>query len=274
MAERTTGRVAKVAGRPGGRARGSRRRRCVPPVLALAAALAAAPVAAQSFTGRVVDETTGRGVPTAGVYLIDAAGAAVGSAIADAAGRYRLEIPSDGDYRLLVERFGYTDTESPLFAVTADRDYPVELSIRPEPIQVEGLSVRVRNERVEDWLTLAIGMSPYAVPGFRHIQGLRLREAIEKSDDGIDVLRWLYLPAFNRTGRFCVSPYTGQGCLNVYLDGRYMPAEHLETIDYRELVNVIVLPPALHLLTRRHTFDPFHANPYAGMEYTSGDTIR
>lgn len=233
----------------------------------------AAPAAAQAFTGRVVDETTGRGVPTAGVYLIDADGEAVASAIADVAGRYRIEIPADGDYRLLVERFGYTDIESPLFAVTADRDYPVELSVRPEPIQIEGLSIRVRNERVEDWLTLVVGGSPYAVRGFRHIQGARLREAIEKSDDGIDVLRWLYLPAFNRPERFCVSPYTGQGCLNVYLDGRYLPAEHLETIDYEELVNVIVLPPSLHLLTRRHTFDPFHANPYAGMEYT-GDTIR
>ncbi|MEQ9400695.1 MAG: carboxypeptidase-like regulatory domain-containing protein [Longimicrobiales bacterium] len=230
---------------------------------------------AQAFTGRVLDESTGRAVPTVAVLLLDAEGQAVASALSDGAGRYALEIPEAGEYRLAAERFGYTPTRSPLLAVTTDRTYPVDLSVRPEPIRVEGFSVTVRNERVEDWLTGYLGVSPWSLPGFRQIQGPRLAEAIARSDDGIDMLRWLYLPAFNRPGRFCVQAYTGTGCLHVYLDGRYLPSEHLEIIDFAEVVNVLVVPPRLHLLTRRHDFAPFHGFAYEGMEYgQERDTIR
>ncbi len=235
--------------------------------------LAPGSLSAQSFVGRIVDENTGGGVPTAAVHLLDASDQRRASTLADATGRYRLEIPEAGEYKLLVDRFGYMETLSPLFAVTADRDYPMELSVRPEPIRLEGLSVRVRNEKVEQWLRSAIGGSPWANPGFRMIQGQRLQDAIERSDDGIDVMRWLYLPAFNQVGRFCVRGYSASsGCLNIYLDGRYLPSEQLELIDFEELVNVIVLPPDLHLLTARHVFDPFVASPFAGWEY--GDWIR
>ena len=53
-------------------------------------ALASCPDAAsaQSFTGRITDEATGRAVPTAGVHLLDPEGRAVRSTLADAAGRY------------------------------------------------------------------------------------------------------------------------------------------------------------------------------------------
>ncbi len=224
----------------------------------------AAPAAAQSFTGQVVDETTGRPVPTAGVYLLGADDRVVRSTLADAAGRYRLEIEESGEYQIYVERFGYVETRSPLFAVTADRDYPLELSVRPEPLPVEGLSVTVRNEKVEDWLTSSLKVSPYSIRGFRQIQGHRLQEAIAKSDDGVDLLRWLYLPAFNTMGGLCVGAYTGQGCLDVYVDGRYLPSEHLETLDFRKVVNLLVVPPHLHLLTRNFDFAIFSPMTFLG----------
>ena len=266
----------RVAPGPTGGGRSNRTAwRFVPsPLFACAlAGVAAAPLAGQSFTGLVVDENTGRGVPAVAVHLLDTRDDRVGSTLADESGRYRLEIPVAGEYKVMVDRFGYFETVSPLFAVTADRDYPLELSVRPEPIRVEGVDVRVRNERVEQWLTLASAGSPWANPGFRMIQGERIEAAIAKSEDGIAVMRWLHLPAFNSVRRFCVRGYRVEdGCLHIYLDGRYLPSEHLELIDFEELVNVIVLPPYLHLLTRRHTFDPFTPFRYQGWEY--GDSIR
>lgn len=231
---------------------------------ALAAALAAlVPCAgsAQRFHGVVLDEASQRAVPTAAVYLLDADDEPRASALTDAAGRYALEIPGDGSYRIVVERFGYFETRSPLLAVTTDRDYGVDLSVRPEPIRVGGLSVTVRNERVEDWLTAALGVSPYSVWGFRQIQGERLARAIEKSDDGIEMLRWLYLPVFNRTSGLCIGLYTGRGCADLYVDGQALLPELVETVDLDRVVTVLIVPPALHLLTREFDFAPFFAMP-------------
>ncbi len=228
-------------------------------------ALCAGSASAQAFTGVVVDETTGHAVPTAGVYLLAADDTPVSSTLTGPAGRYRLEIPEAGEYKLTVDRFGYEGTTTPLFAVTADREYGIELSVRPEPIRVEGVSVRVDNERVERVLTQSLGgLSPHSVKGFRSISGFRLQEAIEKSDDGVDMLRWLYLPAFNKPEEFCISAYTNQECLELRVDGQALPSELIETLDMSRVRSVLVLPPWLIILTADYDFAPLPLHPSGG----------
>lgn len=122
--------------------------------LLLACAVFAVPAQCQQIRGRVHDAANDAPVQLAGVWLLDGDREQVALAMADSVGRYFLTVPGSGEYFIVADRFGYFATESPLLAISGDRDYELDLELRPEPIGIAALDVTVRNEQVVEWLTL------------------------------------------------------------------------------------------------------------------------
>jgi hypothetical protein len=171
--------------------------------LCVGALVATAPAGAQVVSGRVIDSTNGAPVSLVGVHLLDRQGDHVAITVADSLGRYFLTVPDSGEYVIVAQRYGYTDLESPLLAISNRRDYDLDLELTPAPIGLGGVTVTVRNEEVIDWLTLELGVDPSEAFGFRLLQGARLEEAKARAEyEPTGTLRWLYVPISH--GR-CVS---------------------------------------------------------------------
>lgn len=110
---------------------------------------AAAPAAAQSLRGRVVDGQTDVPVTNARVALVDSAGTVLAEVLSDDGGLFVLDRVPGGEHRLLVEAFGYQ--------AVADRrirraELPLFLEVRvdPEPVGADGIAVTVR-ARASHW---------------------------------------------------------------------------------------------------------------------------
>ena len=115
--------------------------------MALAHAVLTLPALAQTIQGRVLDQESGSPVPVAGIFLLEATREIAARVLTDGQGRFVLNVPGTGRYYLVAQGLGYFDTESPLVSVSANREYEVDLSLRPEPIRLEGLSVEVPLQR-------------------------------------------------------------------------------------------------------------------------------
>lgn len=251
-----------------------------PAALVLLSLLALAPAAsAQDVQGRVMEQASGAPVAFAGVFAMDGERHVVGSAMADSLGRYALALPGPGRYTFLVQRLGYFEAESPLVEVSGKGAYAVDFEMRPEPIRLEGIGVAVEPEAENGWAQDRLlfmhqefdtsHYNPARHFGFRLITGARLEEAKIKSDDALEMLRWVYVPIYNSLDGMCAlmrpassrggglralsdhssMPTPTWGCGEVYLDGVPLPAEHVETLPVRNIHAVIVIPPQLHILT-------------------------
>lgn len=200
----------------------------------------ASPGAAQRVTGRVLDASTAYPVGLAHVQLLDTARVSVVATLADSSGRFVLDVPQAGSFSIAAERFGYVTTVSPLLAISEVRQYELDVELRPDPFQLGPLQIVVRNEEMERWLTLRGHQgNPNAMFGFRAIQGTTLMEARSRARDNADFFRWLFFPVSHRSG-VCIS--IRNGCARVFVDERWLPSEHLETVDLGSVVAVVALP--------------------------------
>lgn len=254
------------------------------PVLAALALVAPLTASAQELRGRVVDSENGVPVGLAAVFVLDAAREPVVTGAADVDGYYQVQLPSAGEYILIVERLGYFETESPLLAVSGDGVFGADFEMRPEPFRLDPLEVVVENEALEDFLTLEFGVHPATIMGYRSVQGVRLVEAKLKAEDNTDLLRWLYIPISH--GRdVCVGTF-GAGtelpermgyertmaateaasasvdprrqCGRLSLDGFECRNEHIEEIPMDQIAVVVTIPGEVRLYTRDFdwTFKP------------------
>lgn len=118
------------------------------PVLLLPLLLPA-PSAAQTLSGRVLDQSTDRPVAGAAVALVSRDGTERPRVLTDIAGRFTLAPPRAGEYRLLATRLGYFETRSPLLALVVDGRASIDLTLVPAPIGLEGLDVSVEESASE-----------------------------------------------------------------------------------------------------------------------------
>lgn len=240
-------------------------------MVAGATVLAVAPGApAQTVAGTVFDAGNERPVPMAAVYLLDSGRRPITLAIADSVGRYRLEVPDSAAYYLFAQRLGYFEVESPLVIISSRRDYDLDLELRPEPLALDPLEVTVRNEAFVGWWRLEYGVNPATIPGFRLIQGTPLEEARLRGADNTETLRFLYIPVTHGQ-KVCIGftprPERGgwhrappnpaevpkaqpESCGRLYVDGRWLPNEHIESIDMASIGVIATFPGVVHMYTR------------------------
>ena len=175
--------------------------------------------------------------------------------MADSAGRFVLRAPVAGEYRIVVYRYGYEETRSPLMILEDGRAYEIEVEVRPLPVSLPGVELSVVNEaEAIQWLRREWGGHPNATKGFRLIQGARLEEAKSKSDDNTEMLRWLYIPV-SHARRVCVLSLFDD-CGQLYVNGRWTPNEHIDRIDLSSIAVVVTAGRkrgSVHLFT--HDFD-------------------
>jgi hypothetical protein len=115
-------------------------------VIPVAAFLVALPVSAagQALAGRVFDGYSGEPVARAEVAVLDVDGDAVGLAVSDSLGRFRINLRRAGSYRVSATATGYDRLVVDSVAVEVDQVVTVELRLGPRPLAVEGLTVVAR----------------------------------------------------------------------------------------------------------------------------------
>lgn len=213
--------------------------------LAALTALAATAVApadntsAQELSGTARDAANDNPVALAEVELLDSANVPVAATTSNSFGHFVLTAPMAGSYYVVIRRIGYTDMRSPLFVLTGGKRYDIDFEVEPEPFRIEGVEVTVENEKRDEWLRRQLGRHPNSVRGFRLIQGARLEEAKGKSDDNTELLRWLYI-AVSHGRRVCVLSLFDQ-CGQLYVNGRRVLNEHIDTFDMESVVAVVTV---------------------------------
>jgi hypothetical protein len=115
-------------------------------VLTGSLALLAAPLAAQTVRGRVVDARTGEGVPQAAVSALTDGGRRAGQARTGADGKFSLPVRAPGTLRLRVERTGYRETLTDTMPVAAQETIDVEVSVSAAALTIAPLRVTARVE--------------------------------------------------------------------------------------------------------------------------------
>ena len=211
------------------------------------------PAVAQEIAGRAVDAATGAPVIYPEVALFDEDGVLVATTIGDSFGNFTVRAPAPGNYYCVTYRLGYQELRSPLLAVAAEARYAVDFTLHPDPIGLEGLEVTVDNETTLNWLHREFLGSPYAMKGFRMIRGRRLEEAQEKSRDNTEMLRWLYIPVSH--GREVCVLIVVQGCGQLYVNGRWMPNEHIESVEMDSIVAVVTVLESPRVFLFTSSFD-------------------
>lgn len=152
-----------------------------PVLLVLLALGTPGPASAQTLLGRVLDEARDRPVGGARVSLVARDGSRRTQAIADSTGRFVLRPPESGEFYLHAEAFGYTDTRSPLLALSTEGTTPIDLMMVPEPIGLEGFDISVEDLAAEE--LASFGVSPREL-GNRWIGGDRIEAIPIKVDMG------------------------------------------------------------------------------------------
>lgn len=118
-------------------------------VLAGSSLLAAPPdLHGQVVQGHLTDARTRFAVDGVTVALRDTAGTVVARTATNFLGAFRLTAPGPGEYSLLAEALGYRSTDSPTFEVREGEVTAIDLSLRPEPVQLDTLTVRSRRQRI------------------------------------------------------------------------------------------------------------------------------
>jgi len=147
-------------------------------------------VAAQTITGRVLEEGRDAPVASALVTLVDRDGDRRAEAVSDSAGRFVLSPPKAGEYTISTTRLGYEPFRSPLLSLAAEGTVQMDLIVRPEPLGLEGFEVSVESEAVK--VLASFGHRP---------EDLRRRwidrKTIESRRTAVrteDVIRWQAIP--------------------------------------------------------------------------------
>jgi hypothetical protein len=154
--------------------------------------------AAQTVTGRVLEDGRGTAIAGARVSLLDRNGKRQAETMSDSVGRFALAPPRAGEFILAADRLGYETMRSPLLAMKGEGTVQLDLLMQLQPIGLEGFEVSVEAELIRELRTL--GHSPASL-GRRWIRREDI-EAVKTAVRAADVIRWraipgVYLPVTN-----------------------------------------------------------------------------
>ncbi|HEY7611927.1 MAG TPA: carboxypeptidase-like regulatory domain-containing protein [Gemmatimonadales bacterium] len=109
--------------------------------------LGAAPAAAQTVQGRVLELPDEAPVPGALIALVDTAGGEVTRGATSPSGGFVLSAGRAGRYHVLIRRIGQHPWRSPAFALAAGVTYPVTFRVDARPYELPTLMVEARRTR-------------------------------------------------------------------------------------------------------------------------------
>ncbi len=203
-----------------------RLRSVVAPAVILACAAGVRPLAGQTVRGEILEVRTGLPIPGVAVVLLDRDFRSVLRGQANADGRYVLEAPEPGAYRLRFEIPGYRMTITELFNLKRDeaREYPVRLqpasAIALDTVVVAGETVP--RHLMDFYVRKSRGMGSFLTPA-----DLERLHPVEPTDvvrrlEGFDVGYDRFEPSrklitnkrFGGSGRACVPV--------IFVDGVYV----------------------------------------------------
>lgn len=216
--------------------------RSAAPLVLLAAVFGAAPLTAQTLTGRVVEEGRDVPVPGASVSLLDREGERRALVLADSLGRYRIRPPDAGEYVIEVTQLGYAATNSPLLALGTEGTAELDLTLSPDALAIEGLEVSVEREARRELGRLGVGPAEL---GRRWLDRSEI-EAIPGLPSLREALRGRGMPGVelpNDPHALCVEFRRGSGCALVVLDGTPLPPIVALDVRLDELGAIALLRP-------------------------------
>ena len=160
----------------------------IPLALLAAALLLAAPAAAQTLRGRVLDASTGQPVAGATVTATTAEGRRAARAATGPDGAFSLQLRRAGPHRLSAERLGYRAATSGALDVQTRETVEVELRLSTADVVLDPLRVTARAEPARDRRLATTGFYDRERDG---IGAFVRREDIEKvpTERMTDVLR-------------------------------------------------------------------------------------
>jgi Carboxypeptidase regulatory-like domain len=218
------------------------------------AAMVPAPLRAQTFQGRVVDDRDERPVPMALVRLVDADGEQRAVSIADSTGFYRLRAPKPGVYRLEAARLGFEKYETPLLeAASAEGIYPIDLLMRAAPVELPGFTVetnRVSDEEADRRVRLTLGASVRSLR-YEPIRFDEIQDHIANGRNLEDLMRWTNTVGMTvryTTDGPCFS-LRSRGCLPVYLNGMLLSRDFMPAVPLDMLYTIVVVTPTDPVIT-------------------------
>ncbi len=114
-------------------------------ILATLLLLGSTALGAQVIRGTVVDRVSLGTVDGAGVWLLDATGRPVGTgAVSDDSGRFAIQLPRAGNFRLRVARIGYGPETTDAIAVEVGRTVLVQVFMQQRPVSLGAVEITER----------------------------------------------------------------------------------------------------------------------------------
>ena len=200
----------------------------------------------QVLQGRVVDDRDERPVATALVRLLDPSGRDQAVAVADAAGRYRLEVPGTGEYYVVAERIGYNPFESHLLRMENDEaTYPVDILMSRAPIAIEGFTITAeRLAELNQILHREVGLSPSSLR-FKPMLRPQIERHLVRGNSIVDLVRYSNVPSLFviDTAEGTCFRYRGRHCVPVYINGWRLHREIVSAYPLDQMAAFVFVTP-------------------------------
>jgi hypothetical protein len=123
--------------------------------------------AAQVVRGHIVESGSGRPVVLGWVGLLDTTLLVLDETYSDHAGEFLLRAPGPGAYLVAVEALGYAPLIDGIIDLGEDGFLPVDVYVKPQPIELAGITATGRRQRAVEKLERA-GFFARAAQGFGH----------------------------------------------------------------------------------------------------------
>lgn len=200
---------------------------------------------AQVLQGSVVHASDNRTIPGALVRLMDAEDEVLSYAVADSSGRYSMEAPRPGEYRIATEAYGYHPFQSLLLGVGDRASYQIDIELTPAPVPLPGFTVTAdRLEELERGLRLLIGISPRSLRN-EPILRPEIENHIVRAHGVADLVRWSNLPSIT-TKKTTDGPcfqWRARHCMPVFLNGVPVASDMVPVIPLDMVETILVLGP-------------------------------
>ena len=120
-------------------------------VVALAAGVAA-PTAAQTIEGTLMEVESGTPISLGLVILMTEAGDSIASAVSNGQGRFSVDTQGAGSFVLLASAFGFKETAAGVFELGDDGEMDVEFRIAAAPMPIDGILVSLQRPALQHQL--------------------------------------------------------------------------------------------------------------------------